>query len=406
MNKNKTLTALMVVIGAFALALSAADAGAVVGEPADVIVGSPPIQAFPAAGETPPPADVISDPVEPTASCGTWFVASRYAGIWPTGSNWWEYECTLAYVIYPWCHDLPGMCDAGYWEIGSWTDRFYWNGSQAVFYGENYQFGCDEWWDAGAGAWFAPVSCSPGGTTPNATPVADFTSNCAGVSCSFDAVGSADTDGTIQAYAWTFGDGTQAAGSSATHAYGHSGTFSVSLTVTDDDGASTTVSKDVVVTNTAPTARFTLTCSSLNCTFDAGPSADGDGTIDTYVWSFGDGSTGGGKTVGHTYGRAGNYAVALTVTDNGGASAGETKTVAPMAVSARGYKANGIKKVDLAWNGPSGTSFDIYRNGAKIATLQASVYTDSIAEKGSGTYTYKVCSATGFLCSNDAKVVF
>ena len=34
-----------------------------------------------------------------------------------------------------------------------------------------------------------------------------------------------------------------------------------------------------------------------------------------------------------------------------------------MAVSARGYKANGIKKVDLAWNGPSGTSFDIYRDG-------------------------------------------
>jgi PKD repeat protein len=407
MNTNKALSALMAAIGAFALALSAADAGAVVGEPTDVIVGSPPIQTFPAAGETPPPADVISDPLDPTAACGSWFLETRYAGIWSTSSSWWEYECTYAEVIYPWCHDLPGMCDAGYWILGSWTDRFYWNGSQPVFYGENYQFGCDAWWDAAAGAWFATASCSPSDETPpNAAPAAGFGFNCVGLSCSFDGAGSADSDGTIQTYAWTFGDGTQAAGSSVTHAYGQSGTYSATLTVTDDDGASAAVSKDVVVTNAAPTARFTLTCSSLTCSFDAGASTDGDGTIDTYVWSFGDGSMGSGKTVGHTYGRAGNYTVALTVTDNGGASAGETKTVAPMAVSARGYKANGVKKVDLAWIGPSGTSFDIYRDGAKIATLQASVYTDSIAAKGSGTYTYKVCAAAGFLCSNDAKVVF
>jgi serine protease len=55
-------------------------------------------------------------------------------------------------------------------------------------------------------------------------------------------------------------------------------------------------------------------------TFDGSASSDPDGTIESYQWDFGDGSTGSGVTVEHAYESAGEYQVTLTVTDNDGAS--------------------------------------------------------------------------------------
>ncbi|MEZ6136871.1 MAG: PKD domain-containing protein [Pirellulaceae bacterium] len=55
-------------------------------------------------------------------------------------------------------------------------------------------------------------------------------------------------------YAWDFGDGTTANGSSPTHTYADNGTYTVSLTVYDKDGASATTSQSIVVVNLAPTA--------------------------------------------------------------------------------------------------------------------------------------------------------
>lgn len=52
--------------------------------------------------------------------------------------------------------------------------------------------------------------------------------------------------------------------------------------------------------------------------FDATGSTDGDGTITSYAWGFGDGTTGSGVSVEHVYQIPGNYKVTLTVTDDGG----------------------------------------------------------------------------------------
>lgn len=69
-----------------------------------------------------------------------------------------------------------------------------------------------------------------------------------------------------------------------------------------------------------PTAGFTATCSvnDTTCSFDGASSTDADGTITGYSWEFGDGTTGTGKTVRHTYDKAGFYSVRLTVTDDDG----------------------------------------------------------------------------------------
>ena len=48
--------------------------------PADIPPGPPPIPVMPAAGDTPPPPDVIADPVTPGATCSDWYVQDRYAG--------------------------------------------------------------------------------------------------------------------------------------------------------------------------------------------------------------------------------------------------------------------------------------------------------------------------------------
>ena len=75
--------------------------------------------------------------------------------------------------------------------------------------------------------------------------------------------------------------------------------------------------------NSPPVASFTRSPSfgqsPLAVYFNATASADPDGTIATYDWSFGDGTSGMGKTTTHTYESLGTYAARLIVTDDRGA---------------------------------------------------------------------------------------
>jgi len=81
----------------------------------------------------------------------------------------------------------------------------------------------------------------------NEPPVASFTYDCTGLSCDFDGSGSYDPDGTIVAYNWDFGDTNTGSGATASHTYAAGGTYSVVLTVTDDDTATGTDAQDVTV---------------------------------------------------------------------------------------------------------------------------------------------------------------
>ncbi len=157
---------------------------------------------------------------------------------------------------------------------------------------------------------------------PNTAPTAAFTSSCTGISCSFDASGSSDGDGTVSAYEWTFSDGDEAGGPAPQKDFAESGTYDVTLTVTDDGGLSSSTTQQVVVVkpNAAPTADFTMTCAFLACDLDATASSDSDGTITGFDWDFGDGTDGSGATTSHTYGSPGTYTATLVVTDDDGAT--------------------------------------------------------------------------------------
>lgn len=152
-----------------------------------------------------------------------------------------------------------------------------------------------------------------------------------GLAVGFSGSGSTDSDGTITGYAWNFGDGTTGTGATPSHTYAAAGTYVVTLVVTDNNGATGTTNRQVVLTppgNVAPTAAIgTPTISSLTVGLSGSGSSDTDGTITGYAWNFGDSSTGTGVSASHTYAAAGSYTVTLTVTDNNGATGTATRSV-------------------------------------------------------------------------------
>jgi PKD repeat protein len=184
----------------------------------------------------------------------------------------------------------------------------------------------------------AGKSITIGGEGENQAPTADFTysptSPKKGETVHFNGSLSSDPDGTIVSWAWDFGDGTTGTGEKTDHVYrwGDAGdkTFAVVLTVTDNNGSSDVTVKNVTVAeeeqNQLPTAGFSYTPTSPKkgdiVNFNAGSSYDPDGTIVSFQWDFGDGTTGTGETINHTFNwtESGDktFVVVLRVVDNDG----------------------------------------------------------------------------------------
>jgi len=140
-------------------------------------------------------------------------------------------------------------------------------------------------------------------TAPNEAPVARYASSPhepeAGRAVSFDASASFDPDGAIDQIWWEFGDGGLAIGETVEYAFPASGEYSVTLTVSDDEGASTTIVESIVIweADTAPVAVFTWSAVSEagvplarpprvgdRLRLNATDSFDPDGAIVEYNW--------------------------------------------------------------------------------------------------------------------------
>src|SRR2546425_799285 len=103
---------------------------------------------------------------------------------------------------------------------------------------------------------------------PNQSPVAAFTASCPTLTCSFTDQ-SSDPDGTIATWRWDFGDGSAVETTrNPSHTYSTGGSYTVTLTVKDNQNASSSpVSHTVQVTapNQPPSAAFTFSCNGLAC---------------------------------------------------------------------------------------------------------------------------------------------
>jgi len=95
-------------------------------------------------------------------------------------------------------------------------------------------------------------TCNAKGASTNVPPVANYNFTSARLTATFTDA-STDSDGTIAARSWNFGDGTTSTVTSPSHTYAVAGTYNVALTVTDNGGASHTVTKSVTVSDSSNT---------------------------------------------------------------------------------------------------------------------------------------------------------
>ena len=117
----------------------------------------------------------------------------------------------------------------------------------------------------------------------NQPPTASFTSSCPGLSCGFTDT-STDPDGTVTAWGWSFGDNGASTVQHPSHTYASAGTYQVSLTVTDNVGATGSTSQSVTVS--APTGGISLTATGRKPkglqTVDLSWSGAGSTDVDVY----------------------------------------------------------------------------------------------------------------------------
>ena len=161
-----------------------------------------------------------------------------------------------------------------------------------------------------------------------ATPNPQFNNLLSGSSIIFDGSLSSDPDGTISKYSWNFGLAGSYQNQSETIKYTRPGTYTATLTVTDNLGLSATSSPFIFnIQNSAPKAVITHQNPSLSVkapaqlSFDGSSSSDLDGTIVRYFWEVaGTLQNSSSQSASFNFTTAGNHIVRLTVTDDFGAT--------------------------------------------------------------------------------------
>ena len=152
-------------------------------------------------------------------------------------------------------------------------------------------------------------------------PVAGFnaspTTGCAPLAISF----TDQSTGNPTAWQWDLGNGTVSTQQSPTTTYFNPGTYTVTLTVTNANGSNTVSKMNYITVNEKPAVDFTVSdsagCFPLRANFTDLSSA-GSGSIVSWEWDFGDGSTSTAQNPFHIFSTSGNYTVTLKVTNSGG----------------------------------------------------------------------------------------
>jgi len=165
---------------------------------------------------------------------------------------------------------------------------------------------------------------------PIAAVSANVTSGIEPLTVQFTGSGT-DRDGQIISYHWDFGDGKTSSQQNPSHTYTSNGTYTATLTVTDNQGGTRANSIPITVQcNNPPAASASVNTTSgtppLTVQF-TGSGTDLDGQVVSYHWDFGDGSTSTQQSLSHIYTSNGTYIVTLTVTDDKGKTGTKSLTI-------------------------------------------------------------------------------
>lgn len=172
-------------------------------------------------------------------------------------------------------------------------------------------------------------------------PSPDFsvnnTSGCAPLSTIFTDASTGGGGTSITNWQWAFGDGGTSTQQNPNYNYTFVGDFSVALTVTDQNGCDSSISKSSFIsTSSAPTASFTTTPSPATSCLpplivglnNNSQNSTGGTTGLTYSWDFGNGQTStDANPASLSYNQQGNFPIQLTVTQNGSCSRSTTRNV-------------------------------------------------------------------------------
>ena len=154
------------------------------------------------------------------------------------------------------------------------------------------------------------------------SPTANFTavplSVCAGVPVNFTSTSTANGGPAITQYSWNFGDGVTVTTQNPSHVFTTAGTFTVTLVVTNANGAvDSEIKANYITVLPAPTVGFNVTGIGCTVPLTVGfTNTSSSGANFSYAWNFGNGQNSSSQNPANvTYNTAGNFGVQLTVTN-------------------------------------------------------------------------------------------
>jgi len=160
-----------------------------------------------------------------------------------------------------------------------------------------------------------------------AGPIADAGGDrtvCTNQRVRFDGSGSTDSDGAVNAFSWTFGDGDTGRGETPVHIFKRPGSYSVTLTITGEaTGSCSPLDTDTATFQVVAAPELEIlgserAAAAMPASYSVGLTQLGGATPVSYGWDFGDGNTATGTDVSHTFAEPGEYLVTLTTELTGG----------------------------------------------------------------------------------------